>query len=77
LKPESSILITKEFPYSSPNRAGLELLKTEDPEAYEAYMGFAATNPPPEYLENAHTIVDVGEATTLWDTAWTEAKGGQ
>lgn len=77
LRPEMSILITRDFPYSNPNKAALELLAKENPEAYQAYMGFAATNPPAEALEKCHRIVDVGEATTLWDKVWTEVKGGQ
>lgn len=77
LRPEMSILITRDFPYSNPNKAALELLAKENPEAYQAYMGFAATNPPAEALQKCHRIVDVGEATTLWDRVWTEVKGGQ
>lgn len=77
LRPEMSLLITRDFPYSNPNKAALELLAKEDPEAYQAYMGFAATNPPQEALEKCHRIVDVGEATTLWDKVWTEVKGSQ
>jgi spermidine/putrescine-binding protein len=77
LKPEASILITKEFPYSSPNQAALNLLQTEDPEFYEAYMGFLATNPPADVIANAKPVLDVGEATQLYDRVWTEVKGGQ
>ena len=77
LKPESSILITKEFPYSSPNKAGLEMLKTQDPAGYEAYMSYAATNPSAEQLKRTHLVIDVGDATTLWDRIWTEVKGGE
>ena len=40
LDPQQSILITKEFPYSNPNKAALELLKTDDPALYESYMAF-------------------------------------
>jgi len=77
LKPEASILITKEFPYSNPNQAALDLMKTEDPELYETYMGSRATNPPVEDIENAKPVLDVGEATTMWDRIWTEIKGGE
>ena len=77
LRPESGVLITYEFPYSNPNLAALELLSTEDPETYEAYMGFSATNPSAEDMEKLYTIVDVGEATELWDRIWTEVKGGE
>jgi spermidine/putrescine-binding protein len=77
LTPEASILITREFPYSNPNQAALDLLKTQDPALYEAYMGFGATNPSLEDIQNAKAIVDVGEATTEWDRVWTEVKGGE
>ena len=77
LEPKSSIMITEEFPYSNPNEAALELLKTEGPDLYAAYMDFDATNPPLEAIQNAHLIEDVGEATALWDRVWTEVKGGE
>ena len=77
LSPEASILIINEFPYSNPNVTALELLKTEDPDAYEAYMGFSATNPSPANMQRLGLIEDVGDATTLWDRIWTEVKGGE
>jgi spermidine/putrescine-binding protein len=75
LDPKESILITKEFPYSNPNKAAIDALKTEDPETYATYEGFAATNPPADFLANAKMIHDVGEATQLYDQLWTEFKG--
>jgi spermidine/putrescine-binding protein len=77
LDAEASVLITEEFPYSNPNTAALELLKTENPELYEGYMGFSATNPSPEDMQRLELIQDVGEATALWDRVWTEVKGGE
>lgn len=77
LDAKNSIEITKEFPYSSPNQAGLDYWKTADPAAYEAYMGFTATNPSAQDIANAHSVKDVGDATQLWDRIWTEVKGGQ
>ena len=53
LEPAESVLITAEFPYSNPNKAALEYLKTSDPDAYAAYMGYAATNPPADFLSRA------------------------
>lgn len=76
LKPDMSVLITKAFPYSSVNKAALELLKTSDPAAYKAYMDYPATNPPADAVKNAKLVKDVGDATTLWDKIWTEVKGG-
>jgi spermidine/putrescine-binding protein len=75
LRPDMSILITKFFPYSSVNKAALELLKTQDPETYKQYMEFPATNPPADAIKKGHIIVDVGDATQLWDKVWTEFKG--
>jgi spermidine/putrescine-binding protein len=77
LSPEASALITEEFPYSNPNKAALELLKTQDPELYDSYMSFAATNPPLDAIKAAHPVKDKGDATPLWDRIWTEVKGGQ
>jgi hypothetical protein len=53
------------------------LLKTQDPDLYESYMSFAATNPSSEAIKAAHPVKDKGEATRLWDRIWTEVKGGQ
>ncbi len=71
---QQSILITKEFPYSNPNKAALDLLKTEDPALYETYMGFSGTNPDDAFLANATPIKDVGTATTIYDSLWTDFK---
>jgi len=77
LSPGASVLITEEFPYSNPNTAALEQLKTVNPDLYESYMSFSATNPTPEDLKRLKPIKDVGEATALWDRVWTEVKGGE
>jgi spermidine/putrescine-binding protein len=74
LRPEVSLLITAEFPYSNPNAAALAQMQADDPQAYQAYMEFPATNPPAEALANAYVLEDVGEATALYDTIWTELK---
>jgi len=76
LRPEASLLITAEFPYSNPNKAALDLLQTQDPAAYDAYMTFPATNPSAEALAKAFVLVDVGEATTIYDRIWTEIIAG-
>jgi spermidine/putrescine transport system substrate-binding protein len=77
LRPEMSILITRDFPYSNPNKAALDLLAKENPDAYQAYMDFPATNPPAAAIKKCHLITDVGDAMPLWDKTWTEIKGGQ
>jgi spermidine/putrescine-binding protein len=75
LDPVESVLITAEFPYSNPNKAALEYLKTKDAEAYAKYMGYAATNPAPDFVSHAVPIKDVGDATKLYDQLWTDFKG--
>jgi spermidine/putrescine-binding protein len=74
LNPQQSILISKEFPYSNPNKAALDLLKTDDPALYESYMAFSGTNPDDAFLAKTDPIVDVGDATTLYDSLWTDFK---
>ncbi len=74
LDPQESILITKEFPYSNPNKAALDLLKTDDAALYDSYMAFSGTNPDDAFLANTKPIVDVGAATTLYDSLWTDFK---
>jgi spermidine/putrescine-binding protein len=75
LDAKESILITKEFPYSNPNKAALDYLKTGDPATYDAYMSFAGTNPSADFLKGATEVKDVGAATTLYDQLWTDFKG--
>ena len=75
LDSKESILITKEFPYSNPNKAALDSLKSSDSAAYDAYMSFSGTNPPEDFLKGATVIKDVGDATALYDKLWTDFKG--
>jgi spermidine/putrescine-binding protein len=77
LRPDMSILITKFFPYSTANKAALELLKTQDPDTYKLYMESPATNPPADAIKKAQLVKDVGDATQLWDKVWTEVKGSK
>lgn len=74
LRPEVSLLITAEFPYSNPNLAALNLLRDTDSDAYQAYIDFPATNPPPEAMAKGYILKDVGEATGIYDRIWTEFK---
>ncbi len=75
LDSKESVLITEEFPYSSPNAAGLEYMKTSDPTAYDAYMAFSGTNPSADFVAHATPVKDVGDATNLYDQLWTNFKG--
>jgi spermidine/putrescine-binding protein len=75
LDAKESSLITKEFPYSNPNAAALEYLKTNEPDVYAAYQAFAGTNPPAEFLAKATMVKDVGSTTQVYDQLWTDFKG--
>jgi spermidine/putrescine-binding protein len=75
LQPEESVLITEEFPYSNVNKAALDYLKSSDPQTYDTYMAFSATNPSDAFLAGARPIVDVGDATSYYDRLWTDFKG--
>jgi len=78
LSPDASILITREFPYSTPNTAALELLKKKDPEFYANYLGFAATNPSSSDMARLRLMVDIGDAgDLLWNRVWTDVMGGE
>jgi spermidine/putrescine-binding protein len=75
LDPAESVLITQEFPYSNPNKAALDYMKANEPDTYTAYMDFAGTNPPADFIKRAVPIKDVGDATQLYDQLWTDFKG--
>jgi spermidine/putrescine-binding protein len=75
LEPAESVLITAEFPYSNPNKAALDYLEANDPDAFAAYMAYAATNPSADFLSRAVPVKDVADATTLYDQLWTDFKG--
>lgn len=74
LDAQQSALISTEFGYLSPNKAAIEYLKVNDPAFYESYMSFSATNPSDEFLANAGPIIDLGDATLLYDNLWTDFK---
>ncbi len=77
LRPDMSMLITRDFPYSNPNAAGLAALAEAEPELYAAYMAYPATNPPAADLAKCQAIVDIGDALPLWDKLWTDVKSGE
>jgi spermidine/putrescine-binding protein len=65
----------RDFPYNNPSDATLAYAKENQTELYDAYMASNITNPPAEVLEAGHYMMDVGDATPLYDRIWTEAKG--
>ena len=65
--PEIAAMITNATYYASPNEAALEFIADEiknDPGIY----------PPEEVVEKMEFLVDVGEATQLYERIWTEIK---
>ena len=70
LRPEVSAKLAEAFPHGNPNQAAHALI---DPEI----LNNPASYPPAEALEKAEWLIDVGEATVLYDQIWTEIKGGR
>lgn len=66
LRPEISVLISDEFPYTNPNMEARKLLKPEQ-------LANPASFPPPAKLESFH---DIGKAAALVDKLITDLKGG-
>lgn len=77
LQPENSALITRDYPYSSPNKAGLAYVKAQMPEIWAAYEASPATNPPAEAVAKCQPVKDVGAALTLYGDMWTQVKGSR
>lgn len=77
LAPEQSMLVTRDFPYSNPNTAGLALLKTELPDLYAAYQASPATNPSADEVTRCQPVLDVGAALPTYGDMWTEVKGSR
>ncbi|MGF1482029.1 MAG: spermidine/putrescine ABC transporter substrate-binding protein [Cyanophyceae cyanobacterium] len=69
LEPEIGAQISNYIKYGSPNEAAKEqgLIAKED-------LQNPAIYPAPEVFERLYYIEDVGEATTMYDEAWTEIK---
>lgn len=62
-----SAQITMAIDYQSTNTAALEFLP-------QTYFENKAVYIPDEYMEHAESIMDVGEAATIYDRIWTEFK---
>jgi spermidine/putrescine transport system permease protein len=70
LEAEIAAEICRTMRYPTPNRAAMALLPPEirdDPVAF----------PPPEELARTEFLVDLGEATQLYDRLWTEVKSAR
>lgn len=77
LQPENSALITRDYPYSNPNKAGLAYVKAQMPEVWAAYEASPATNPPADAVAKCQPVKDVGAALTLYGDMWTQVKGSR
>jgi spermidine/putrescine transport system permease protein len=70
LEPETAAEICRTMRYSTPNRDAVPLLPPQ-------VRNNAATFPPDDALARAELIVDLGEATVLYDRLWTEVKAAR
>jgi spermidine/putrescine transport system substrate-binding protein len=67
LRPEVSAAITNYTGYSSPNRAALPFIDSE-------LLADISMYPPDEVMERLEFMVDVGQATLLYNRMWNEVK---
>jgi spermidine/putrescine-binding protein len=74
---DMSQLISRDFPYSNPNKAGLAAFSTHYPDLFKQYTGSITTNPPEWVFTRCQPTRDVGDALPLWDQTWTEFKSGR
>jgi spermidine/putrescine-binding protein len=70
-------LMLRDFPYINPDKAALDYAKTSQAEQYNKYMGSNTHNIPADVFTKGHRIMDVGDATPLYDKIWTEVKGAK
>jgi spermidine/putrescine-binding protein len=77
LRPENSALITRDFPYSNPNQAGLDYVRANLPEIWTSYQASLATNPPRDVVAHCQPVKDVGDALPLYGEMWTQVKGSE
>ncbi len=77
------------FPYTNPNDAALNYAKGNSLEVtdvngntttlakvYDTFINSTIANPPLAAIQAGHRIIDVGEATALYDQIWSEIRGG-
>ncbi|MCF3608145.1 spermidine/putrescine ABC transporter substrate-binding protein [Planktothrix agardhii 1033] len=71
LEPENSAKISNFIDYASPNKVAIDqkLIDAENLKNPGIY-------PPPEIFDKLQYLQDLGEATQLYDQAWTEIKAG-
>jgi spermidine/putrescine-binding protein len=75
LAAEQGAELIKAFPYSTPNTAALEFLRTNDTQFYEAYVNSLASNPSQDALLGAKLVKRVNEsAAQLYERYWLEVK---
>lgn len=69
-RPEISAQVSKEFPYANPNKAAYPLIDSSKLNDISVY-------PPRKAVEGNEIIKDVGNATKLYDSMWTEIKNSK
>lgn len=83
-------MVIRDWPYTNPNQAALDFAKDNQMKVrgaggnettlaaiYNEYMLSQITNIPASVIKTGHRINDVGEATSLYDDIWAEARNGQ
>jgi len=72
---KNGALITRDFPYSNPNIAALEYLKSNNADLYAQYQNDPASNPPPDVIANTRLTKNVGaDISALYEEYWNAVK---
>lgn len=80
LSAESGAAVVRAFPFSTPNEAALEHIRTADPALYASYMADTTVHPPTDALAKAVPVKNLGSVgDARMAEAWTAvlaARGG-
>ena len=88
MQPDIFWLMLRDFPYTNPSKGTLDYATGDTTtkvdngaggtitpaDLHKGYIDSPITNTPPDALQKGHRIVDVGEATPLYDEIWTRIK---
>ncbi len=77
LTAENGAEVTRQFPYSNPNRAALRYLEENDTTLYQQYQSSPASNPPLEAVNQAKPNKNLqAETSQLYLDCWQRVKAG-
>jgi len=70
MQSDVSWLLLNDLRYTNPNMASLEYAQTAHSKIYNTYINSPVSNPPLDIIKNGHHLMDVGEATSIYEDIW-------